>query len=134
MYRLPCRMNDTKVVFELFGRANITTVDSDYREVKGNRNFRKVELIGQLVGARSWFRLDRRQTGDSEPSSGALVFRPSVLAKAGVTLQKGDRIIEMSKVAVDFNVIKVAPMAPLRGGTLLISVEYEQQRKQKESV
>ena len=134
MYRLPCRMNDTKVVFELFGRANITTVDSDYREVKGNRKFQRVELIGQLVGARSWFRLDRRQTGDTEPSSGALVFRPSVLAKAGVTLQKGDRIVEMAKVTVDFNVIKVAPMAPLRGGTLLISVEYEQQRKQKESV
>ena len=51
-----------------------------------------------------------------------------------MTLQKGDRIVEVSRVAVDFNVIKVSPMAPFRGGTLLISVEFEQNRKIKESV
>ena len=135
LVKKPCRMNDMDITIALFSRGSETVMDADYRESQSYRNYhRTVTLKGQLVGARSFFRLDRRETGDSDPSSGSLVFRPSVLKKAGVVLNKGDRILKMNGVDVDFNIIKVSPLGPYHNHMLLTSVEFETQRKKKESI
>jgi len=132
---MPLRMNKCYFVIRLYKRGAMTPQDDDYREPEANRVYDKeVCLIGQLVGYRSFFKLQRTQTGDSQPSNGQAVFRPNELLKNGVSLQKGDRIMRINETTCDFNIIKVSPLGPYRGRHLLIHVEFEQQRKQLESV
>jgi hypothetical protein len=134
--RRPLRMNKCYFVVRIYDRGAMTPQDEDFREPLANRVYTKdVCLIGQLVGYRSFFRLQRSQTGDSEQSNGMAVFRPQELYKiGGEGLQKGDRFIKINETTVDFNIIKVSPLGPYRGRHLLIHVEFEQQRKQLESV
>jgi hypothetical protein len=121
----PARINEIEVTFRLLGKGATTVKDKDYRETLGIRNYaEQITIIGQLMGARAFFKLQRTQTGDMNPSSGALVFRPEVLKEAGVTLNKGDRIIAMGGVTVDFTVVKSSPLSPYHGGFLLISIEF----------
>lgn len=135
VFRPPIRMNPAYVTVRLLNRGVETATDPDFREPVSFRKYApEVELTGQLVGARGFFKLARTQTGDSNPSTGQLVFRPDDLARVGVTLQKGDRIVKINGVDVDFNIIKVSPLSPYRGRFLLIHVEFEQQRKTTESV
>jgi len=134
--RMPLRMNRCYFVIRIYDRGSMTPMNDDYREPVANRIYKKdVCLVGQLVGYRTFFRLQRSQTGDSEQSTGAAVFRPEELRKIGEEgLQKGDRIIKINDVVCDLNIIKVSPLGPYRGRHLLISVEFEQQRKQLESI
>jgi hypothetical protein len=93
--RRPLRMNKCYFVVRIYDRGAMTPQDEDFREPLANRVYTKdVCLIGQLVGYRSFFRLQRSQTGDSEQSNGMAVFRPQELYKiGGEGLQKGDRFI-----------------------------------------
>ena len=132
----PLRINKCYFVVRIYDRGAITPQDADFREPIANRIYVKdVCLIGQLVGYRSFFRLQRTQTGDSEQSAGTAVFRPNELLKIGAQgLQKGDRIIKINETLCDFNIVKVSPLSPYRGRHLLIHVEWEAQRKLLESV
>jgi hypothetical protein len=131
----PAHMNAIAVTFRLLGKGATTVKDKDYRETLGIRNYgQQITIIGQLMGARTFFKLQRTQTGDMNPSSGALVFRPEVLKEAGVTLNKGDRIIAMGGATVDFTLTKVSPLSPYHGGFLLVSCEFTQTQKVQESV
>ena len=135
--RMPVRMNSCYFTVRIYDRGSMTPRDEDYREPEANRIYvMDACLIGQLVGYRSFFRLQRTQTGDSEQSTGSAVFRPEeILNKLGdYGLQKGDRIVKINETQCDFNIIHVTPLSPLRGRHLLVFVEWEQQRKLLESV
>jgi len=138
--RMPLRMNKCYFTFRIYNRGDFTPQDSDYREPLANRVYLpEMCVIGQLVGYRGFFRLQRTQTGDSNPSTGSAVFRPEILRRAaqqaGVPgIQKGDRIIQINETACDFNLIHVTPLSPYRGRHLLILVEFEVNRKQTESI
>jgi hypothetical protein len=129
-------MNRCYFIVRIYDRGSMTPKDSDYREPVANRIYKKdVCLIGQLVGYRSFFRLQRTMTGDSTESNGMAVFRPGELRKIGPEgLQKGDRIIKINETLCDFNIIKVSPLGPYRGRHLLLHVEFEKQRKLLESI
>jgi len=134
--RMPLRMNKCYFIIRIYDRGSATPQDDDYREPVSNRIYLKdVCLVGQLVGYRSFFRLQRVNTGDSEQSNGMAVFRPGELRKIGTQgLQKGDRIIKINETTCDFNIIKASPLGPYRGRHLLIHCEFEQQRKALESI
>lgn len=134
--RMPVRMNPAYFVVRIYDRGSMTPKDNDFREPIANRVYTKdVCMIGQLVGYRSFFRLQRTQTGDSEQSTGSAVFRPEEFEKLGGNgLQKGDRIVKINETECDFNIIHVAPLGPYRGRHLLFIVEWEQQRKLHESI
>jgi len=132
----PIRINKCYFVVRIYDRGSMTPTDGDFREPIANRIYVKdVCLIGQLVGYRSFFRLQRTQTGDSEQSTGSAIFRPNEMAKIGpLGLQKGDRIVKINDTLTDFNIIRAGPLGPYRGRHLLILIEFEQQRKLLESV
>ena len=134
--RMPMRLNTAHFVFRLFGRGALTPQDVDYREPLGSRVFAPatVPIEGQLVGYRAFFDMERTQTGESERSKGAAVFRPVFLEKAGIVLQIGDRIIKVNLTDTDFSIIHVSPYSPYRGRHLLTLVEWEQRRQEEESV
>lgn len=136
MPRMPVRMNKCYFVVRIYDRGSMTPKDDDFREPLANRVYTKdVCMVGQLVGYRNFFKLQRTQTGDSEQSTGSAVFRPEEFAKLGGRgLQKGDRIIKINDTECDFNIIQVSPLSPLRGTHLMYSVSWEQQRKSLESV
>jgi len=128
--RRPVRMNEADVTFRLLQRGATTPKDRDYREAVSYRNYNpEVTVKGQLVGARAFWKLQRSQTGDVNPSTGAIVFRPDVLQKVGVTLNKGDQIVKIAGKDVDFQVEKVSPLTPYRGGLILTHVEFSERRK-----
>jgi hypothetical protein len=108
--RMPVRMNRCYFVVRIYDRGSMTPKDDDFREPLANRVYTKdVCMIGQLVGYRSFFRLQRTTTGDSEQSTGSAVFRPEEFRKLGEHgLQKGDRIIKINETTCDFNIIHVA--------------------------
>lgn len=133
--RLPLRINKCYFVVRLYKRGTLTPRDDDFREPLSNRVYTEDKCLeGQLVGYRQFFKLLRTQTGDSDTITGAAVFRPQELIKKGVSLQKGDRIVRINEVDCDCNIVKVSPLAPFRGRHLLISVEFEHQRKGLESI
>lgn len=133
--RMPLRMNKCYFLFRLYNRGAYTPRDEDYREPEANRVYtQEICIIGQLVGYRQFFKLQRTQTGDSDPSNGSAVFRPEVLKRAGVELKKGDKIIQINETQCDFNIVHVTPLGPYRGRHLLISVSFEQNRKALESI
>ena len=136
MPRMPVRMNKCYFVVRIYDRGSMTPKDDDFREPLANRVYTKdVCMVGQLVGYRNFFKLQRTQTGDSEQSTGSAVFRPEEFAKLGGRgLQKGDRIIKINDTECDFNLVHVAPLSPLRGTHLMFIIEWEQQRKSLESV
>jgi hypothetical protein len=133
---MPVRMNKCYFVIRIYDRGSMTPKDNDFREPISNRVYLKdVCMIGQLVGYRQLFRLQRTQTGDSEQSTGSAVFRPEEFAKLGDTgLQKGDRIIKINETECDLNIIHVSPLGPYRGRHLMFYIDFEQQRKLHESV
>ena len=133
--RMPVRMNKCYFVVRIYDRGSMTPQDADFREPLANRVYTKdVCMVGQLVGYRGFFKLQRTQTGDSEQSTGTAVFRPEEFDKLGGKLQKGDRIIKINDTECDFNIIQVSPLSPLRGHSLLWYITWEQQRKSLESV
>lgn len=134
--RMPVRINRCYFIIRIYDRGSATPQDDDYREPVANRIYTTDAcLVGQLVGYRSFFRLQRAQTGDSEQSNGMAVFRPRELKKLGSAgLQKGDRIIKINETTCDFNIVKVSPLGPYRGRHLLWHIEWEQQRKLLESI
>ena len=136
MPRMPVRMNKCYFVVRIYDRGSMTPQDDDFREPLANRVYTKdVCMVGQLVGYRNFFKLQRTQTGDSEQSTGSAVFRPEEFAKLGGRgLQKGDRFIKINDTECDFNIIHVAPLAPLRGTHLMFIAEFEQNRKSLESI
>jgi len=132
---MPVRMNKCYFKFRIYDRGAYTPKDDDYREPEFNRVYsRDICVVGQLVGYRQFFKLQRTQTGDSSPSNGSAVFRPNVLRKLGLDLKKGDKVIQVNETTCDFNIIHVSPLGPYRGRHLLILIEFEQNRKELESI
>lgn len=135
MVRMPVRMNEATVTIETLSQGKTTVQDPDFRETVAIRNYApKVTVKGQLVGARQWFKLNRTMTGDSNPSDGVFLFRPEVLAQAGITLAKGDRVTMVNNVTVDFTFIHVAPLSPYRGRFLMTVGEFRETQKLHESM
>lgn len=137
----PVRINRIKVKVRQLN--TMTTVrDPDFREAKENRFYgQPVELIGQLVGAEPFFKLNRTATGDQVPSTGHALFRTTDLAALGITLKKGDRFVEFDGVPCDFNIIQVTKASPFEGNRqksfarmILTHVSFEFQRKQAGSI
>jgi len=56
------------------------------------------------------------------------------LRKLGLDLKKGDKVIQVNETTCDFNIIHVSPLGPYRGRHLLILIEFEQNRKELESI
>jgi len=129
-----------------------TPMDPDFREAESYRKYSTRKVKGQLVGARDFNGTQRTATGDALPSRGTAVFRYTELASAGYPAgegpKKGDLIVAMfvdgpnprcpSKGSRHYEtrlrVIQAAPFSPLRRQFLLWKIEFEQDRKVRESV
>lgn len=114
-------------------------MDPDFREAESYRNYSsEVTIPGQIVGKRGFARLDRRETGDMDSSTGTIMFKMCTLKSMGITLEKGDRIVAFimcdGREEHDFNITQVNPLAPLRGRTILVAVQYEEQKKIQETI
>ena len=139
----PVRINRIKVKIRSFS-TDKTVKAADFREAKENRVYSQaVEVIGQVVGLEPTFRLERTNTGDALPSLIHLVFRFPDLDKVqeGYVPKKGDRIIEIAGIPMDFNIIKASKASPFGGNrqktfakAILLHVDAEQQRKQLGSI
>lgn len=130
----PVRMNLIEIGICQLHRGATTPLDPDFLEAESYRNYDdEVRIPGQVISTRQWNKMDRSKTGDKEPSTGGILFRPCDLEKTNLSLQKGDRVVAMytcgRRMDVDFNIIHVAPYAPLRGNIILILAEYEEQKK-----
>lgn len=133
--RMPYRMNPAWFIVRPYRQGDLTPQDPDFRGPKGTRVYQNpITIKGQLVGYRGFFRMQRSMTGQMEQSAGSAVFRPSVLRAMGYMFELGDRIIKINDTVTDFNIIHVTPLSPYRGRNLLIYIEWEQQRKEVESI
>jgi hypothetical protein len=127
----PFRMNLMRIVIEQLN--TIATVkDADFREAVGVKHHSTlIEVEGQVNLATRPEYLDSApsRSGDTEPTRGKLVFRKSDLDRDSITLQKGDRIVEVgpaaSPTSIDCKIDTVRPESPLRGDFLLIVVEFK---------
>jgi hypothetical protein len=142
-YNQPVGINRIKVKVRILNTTT-TVKDSDFREAKQNRTYSEpVEIIGQTVGLKQTFQLQRTQTGDSVPSAVHFVFRfrELNLISPGFVIKKGDRIVEIDGVPCDFNVIQSVKASPFGGNRqktfalpILLHVQAEQQRKKLGSI
>lgn len=137
---LPLRLNLIRVVIE---QLNTTTTveDPDFREAVGTKKYAsQVVLEGQvnLASKPKYFMQAPSRTGDMEPTMGHLVFRKRDLDAAGVTLVKGDRVVEVGPVAtptpIDSKLVEVRPESPLRGDFLLIYAEFKWDQRKRGSM
>jgi hypothetical protein len=136
----PFRMNMVRIKI---AQLNTTTTqkDPDFREAVGVKHYSTpIELEGQvnLATKPKYFMSAPSRTGDMEPTRGKLVFRKRDLTAAGVTLQKGDKIIEVGPVSdptpIDCELVEVRPESPLRGDFLLIVAEFEWDQRERGSI
>ncbi len=134
-------MNKMRIVIRQLSKAR-TVEDPDFREaVGGDRQLAtQVELEGQvnLASKPKFADLVASRTGDTQPTKSKLVFKKEDLVTAGVTLQKGDLIVEVGPAAsptpIDCLITQVRPESPWRGDFLLTIAEFEQDPKKKGSV
>lgn len=127
----PFRMNLVRIVIEQLD-TTATVKDSDFREAVGVRHHStRVEVCGQvnLAARPKYFESMPSRSGDMEPTRGKLVFRKQDLVRDGVTLKKGDLIVEVGPVdtptPINCKIDEVRSESPLRGDFLLIVVEFE---------
>lgn len=144
----PARMNVVPVEVLLYreaGRLDSTTiplvvVDQDFREPMGSKTYgsaggdgvaaqTEAQIVYQLRDKR-----EPRETGEGEESRGHLTFRKTTFDALDSPVQKGDRIVKIGGVDVDYQVIEVRPGGHLRGGPTLMLVFFEQNREKVESV
>lgn len=118
-----------------------TIKDPDFREPIGRQqHYTPIELQGQvnLATKPRYFENAPSRTGDMEPTRGRLVFRKRDLDTAGVTLKKGDVIVEVgpatSPTPIDCKIEEVRPESPLRGDFLLIVVEFAWNQRERGSI
>lgn len=121
-------------------RLDKTELDPDYREAKQNRVYDPPVIVtGQVVALEQTFKLERTATGDSLPSTVHFVFRFWELDQVfpGFLIKKGDRIVSISDIPTDFNVIKSVKASAFGGNrrkrfaaSILLHVDAEQNRKQ----
>ena len=111
--------------------------DSDFREPTGAIVSREdtVTLQGQInFGSKESEGLDRTRTGDRAPSFGWCVFEKAYIDDEGVTLKKGDKIIKVASQDVDLTLTEVRFESPLDGDFLLIYTEFEEVKRERESI
>jgi len=137
---LPLRMSMMRVIVNQLSTED-TVVDPDFREQKGPKvRSTRLELQGQvnLYSNKRYNPTDRTRTGDRESSRGRIYFRVADLQKDGVTLSKGDVVVEVgpkdSPTALNCPLIQVRPESPHRGQFLLMCAEFEFDREERESV
>lgn len=137
---LPLRMNPVRIVIEQLNLST-TVKDPDFREPVGQTYYLpRIELQGQvnLATKPKYFMSAPSRSGDMEPTRGRLVFRKQDLSDAGVTLKKGDRIVEVgpttSATPINCDIDEVRPESPLRGDFLLIVVEFSWDQRERGSL
>lgn len=131
----PIRINPVRIKVKQFD-ATTTVEDSDFREPKSEKVFESVkELKGQVnFGGKTYSEVWRTRTGDEGRTMGWCVFRTSDLEKWGVTLRKGDRIIEIAGEPMDLEIREVRFESPLRGKFLLVYAIFEHVKEKRASV
>ena len=137
---LPLRMSMMRVVIDQLS-ATATVIDDDFRESKGPKDRpTRIEIEGQvnLYSNKRYNPTDRTRTGDRDSSRGRIYFRMSDLTRAGITLSKGDMLVEVgpSTTPTQLNcpLIQVRPESPRNGQFLLMVAEFEFDRDERESI
>jgi len=109
-----------------------TVKDTDFREqVGGKIHTTRLTLSGQvnLAQKKMYFVATPSRTGDQQETKGHLVFIKKELDDAGVTLKKGDTIVEVGPEAnptpINCDIDSVRPESPWRGDFLLLYVDFE---------
>ena len=126
---LPLRMNTVRVKIQLV-RMDHTPVDSVYKEVVGKENTRLLTIQAQnKMSIQS--HLNPSMEGDITVSAGRLVFRRKDLDKHNIKIRKGDKIVEIDQVPVEFDVLEVQYNSALGGSNLLIFVIYGTAKERK---
>lgn len=143
----PMRMNVVPVDILLYredGRLDATTVplvvvDEDFREPMGAKTYGSAggDGVPLQTEAQIVYELrDRRnmlETGEGEGSKGHLTFRKTTFDALSTPIQKGDRIVKIGGVDVDYKVIEVRPSGHIRGGPTIMLCFFEQNRDKVES-
>jgi len=122
----PVRYNPVTVKFVRIEPTN-TQWDEDYKEaIGGNPAYgSEIEFQCQVnFGQKEYFRRQRTERGEARPSYGWLTFKMKYWEDNSVNLKKGDRITGVAGQAADFEIMEVRPESPLRGGFLLMYVEF----------
>lgn len=131
----PKRMNPVNIKLHQRNAAD-TVMDSDFREPASTRAFDAgVVVKGQVnFGMKKYAEQDITMTGDKGDTMGWFCFRKSDLDRAGISLQKGDRVSEVAGEAMDLEIVEARPESPLRGRFLLIYADFEHVKEKRESV
>jgi len=137
---LPRRMATMRIVIAQLDIVK-TVKDPDFREPVGAKHSEtQIVLEGQvnLAGKKKFFVQAPSRTGDTEPTKGHLVFRKKYLDDLGITLKKGDRVVEVGPesgpTTVDCDIDEVRPESPLRGDFLLIYVGFTWDERERGSL
>lgn len=137
---LPIRLNLVRVQIKQLS-TTVTQKDPDFREPIGETHYGEpIELEAQvnLATRPKYFVSAPSRSGDMEPTRGRLVFRKKYLDDLGVTLKKGDRVIEVgpetNPTPINCDFVEIRPESPLRGDFLLIYAEFEWDQRERGSL
>lgn len=114
----PLRMNLQEITIEQLDISS-TEIDSDFREPLQQKTYGPpIVLSGQVnMGSKEFEARERsRYYGDYPVSTPHLVFKREDLIGLGVTLQKGDRVIEIDAVPMNLLIDEVRFESPLSAG------------------
>lgn len=131
----PVRINEHFITFQLLDRPN-TTIDEDFNEPIGGDLLSPnvITAVGQTNFRSGPFR-SRTMTlsGDEELIRGHLIFTLPELIDKGLATEvgdaitfefsKGDRIILVDGIRVDFEIVEIRTESPLFGDFLLVYIE-----------
>jgi len=133
-------MNPVRIVIKQLDTTE-TVKDPDFREPVGVKHHDDdLVLQGQvnLAAKKTYFVSTPSRTGDMEPTKGHLVFRKRYLDDLGVTLRKGDTIVEVGPASnptpINCGIEDVRPESPLRGDFLLIYVDFTWDQRDRGSL
>ena len=127
----PRKINRMRIIIDQLSLSR-TVKDSDFREQVGKK-FRttRITVEGQvnLAKKKQYFASTPSRTGDIEDTMGHLVFIKKELDTAGITLRKGDKIVEVGPATnptpIGSVIEEVRPESPLNGDFLLIYVDFK---------
>jgi hypothetical protein len=138
-------MNEVSIVISPLD-GDKTVLDPDYREPVGPKRFASdITLLGQVnYGSKKFKRKTASSTGDKQETLGHLVFSVAYLKKEGIveevggtlacSVRTGDHIASIAGVACDHEIVEVRPESPLRGGFLLLYMDFTHPQEARSSV
>ena len=131
-------MNLTTVKIQQIKAVADVQTDEDFRQPRSGSVFAStIQTLRCQINYNSFRRRDASPTGDRDRTSGRLVFKKRYLAKKGVTLQKGDKVIairdiDKTDITVAWRISEVLPQAHLPTPGLIVA-RFERDREERDA-